>query len=37
MDYTYLKELEGTLKEIIESPKVPDKKFYQALKDLIKG
>ena len=35
MDYTYLKELEGTLKEIIESPKVPDKKFYQALKDLI--
>lgn len=35
MDYKYLKELEGTLKEIIDSPEVPDKIFYQALKDLI--
>ena len=30
-----MKELEGTLKEIIDSPQVPDKTFYQALKDLI--
>ena len=35
MDYMYLKELEGSLKAIIDNPKVQDKKFYEALKDLI--
>ena len=35
MDYEYLKELEGSLKEIIDSPEISDKKFYQALRDLI--
>jgi PAS domain-containing protein len=35
MDYTYLKELEGTLKEVIKNPEIPDKKFYRALKDLV--
>ena len=35
MEYTYLKELEVSLKQIIGDPRVDEKKFYTALKDLI--